>query len=416
VASTFGSSTGLNIGVVGGSISGCAAAVALGRLGHRVRVFERSEGPLKGRGAGIGTPPSVIRVFRDRDMVDSDLPCFHVERLAHIGRRGRAHLGSTSWVTPFSIELLSWGDLYRSLRSRLSDEIYLQGREAVGIETSGGERVQLRLADGGVEELDLIVFADGYRSLGRELVSPDAVLDYRGYVLWRGVLHESRLSDPGPLEGTLCRLSYAEGHAVVYLVPGPDGSVEKGSRWVNWACYARVPEDELPDFLVDRGGRRRAGSLPPGSMRLEEESRLKELARRSFPPYFADIIDSSQDTFVQAIYTARVERYREGRMCLAGDAGAFVQPFTAGGVFKGMSNALDLADELAACTDVEEALTRWSARQTEAGARMLLLGRKLEDALIWSVPDFGQLDAEALQVWWQEAARMPEDLFPPAAR
>lgn len=178
-------------------------------------MFERSESPLKGRGAGIGTPPSVIRIFRDRGMVDSDLSCFHVERLAHIGRTSGGHLGGTSWVTPFTIELLNWGG---------------------------------------------------------------------------------------------------------------------------------VSKEDLPAFLVDRTGRQHAGSLPPGSMRFEEEFRLKEVARESFPPYFADIIGSSQDTFIQAIYTVAVTRYRNGRMCLAGDAGAFVQPFTASGVFRGMRNVLDLAE------------------------------------------------------------------------
>jgi 2-polyprenyl-6-methoxyphenol hydroxylase-like FAD-dependent oxidoreductase len=405
----------LSIGIVGGSISGCTAAIALMRLGYRVRVFERSGGTLKGRGAGIGTPPSVIRSFRDLDMVDSNLPCFHVERLAHTGRGGGGeHLGCTSWVTPFTIELLNWGDLYRSLRHRVPDEMYCQGREVTSVKTEDDKRVQVRFAEDGLERFDLVVFADGYRSLGRRLVCPESTLDYRGYVLWRGVLEERKLGDSGPLEGTLTRLSHAEGHAVVYLVPGPDSSIEKGRRWINWACYVRVSPEQLPGFLVDRTGRQHAGSLPPGSVRLEEESRLKQMAREIFPPYFADIIGASQDTFLQAIYTAAVTQYRRGRMCLAGDAGAFVQPFTASGVFKGMSNALDLAEALAGSDDIDEALEQWSALETEAGARLLLLGRKLEEALIWSVPDFARMDAQATQAWWQDAARMPEDLFPPS--
>ena len=46
----------LRIGVVGGSISGCAAAIEMSRAGYEVTVFERSAKALKGRGAGIGTP------------------------------------------------------------------------------------------------------------------------------------------------------------------------------------------------------------------------------------------------------------------------------------------------------------------------------------------------------------------------
>ena len=43
---------------------------------------------------------------------------------------------------------------------------------------------------------------------------------------------------------------------------------------------------------------------------------------------------------------------------------------------------------------------------------MLWLGRSLEQALIWSVPDFAQMDEAAMRKWWEEAAtKAPEDLF-----
>ena len=41
------------VGIVGGSIGGCAAAVSLSRRGWDVELFERSEQELVGRGAGI---------------------------------------------------------------------------------------------------------------------------------------------------------------------------------------------------------------------------------------------------------------------------------------------------------------------------------------------------------------------------
>jgi 2-polyprenyl-6-methoxyphenol hydroxylase-like FAD-dependent oxidoreductase len=108
-----------------------------------------------------------------------------------------------------------------------------------------------------------------------------------------------------------------------------------------------------------------------------------------------------------------VARYRAGRICLAGDAGAFVPPFTASGVFKGMNNALHLGAGLAAHGDVDESLERWSARETAAGARLSALGRRLEDAFIWTVPDFGRSSASEMEAWWRDAAKLPEELFPP---
>jgi 2-polyprenyl-6-methoxyphenol hydroxylase-like FAD-dependent oxidoreductase len=403
----------LQIGIVGGSISGCAAAIALARAGHAVTVVERSRGDLKGRGAGIGTPRSAIASLRERDMVGPDLHCFEVGHFSHIGGASRhGRFGRTAWKTPVTIDLLNWGDLYRDLRRRVPDAVYRRGCEVTAVEPAESARVHLESADGRVGTFDVVVFADGYRSLGRRLVCPESALEYRGYVLWRGVLEERQLDDVGPLEGTLCRLSYPAGHAVVYLVPGADGSVAKGRRWVNWACYVRVTDERLPAFLTDRWGQEHVGSLPPGSMPDAEEGRLKQLARDSFPPYFADIMTASERTFVQAIYTAAVPRYGRDRLCLTGDAGAFVQPFTASGVFKGMHNAVALADALAGPDDVDAALEDWSRRETETGARQVALGRQLEQALIWNVPDFGELGEEATRAWWDEAAKMPEDLFP----
>ena len=48
---------GSKVGIVGGSIAGCATAIALGRLGCDVHIFERSSGALRDRGSGILLPP-----------------------------------------------------------------------------------------------------------------------------------------------------------------------------------------------------------------------------------------------------------------------------------------------------------------------------------------------------------------------
>ena len=47
---------GSRVGVIGGSIAGCATAIALERLGCDVQVFERSSGVLRDRGSGIAIP------------------------------------------------------------------------------------------------------------------------------------------------------------------------------------------------------------------------------------------------------------------------------------------------------------------------------------------------------------------------
>lgn len=99
------SADGLKVGIVGGSIAGCAAAIALMRAGHRVTVFERSSETLVGRGAGIGTQLSVLRSLVERDMIDADMPHFHAEGFPHVGRTtADDRLGRTAWMAPVTMD------------------------------------------------------------------------------------------------------------------------------------------------------------------------------------------------------------------------------------------------------------------------------------------------------------------------
>jgi 2-polyprenyl-6-methoxyphenol hydroxylase-like FAD-dependent oxidoreductase len=290
------------------------------------------------------------------------------------------------------------------------DESYVQGRAVTGV-VPEDDRTVVTAEDGWSERFDLVLFADGYRSLGRHVLFPDSDLAYRGYVLWRGVLPEEDLAESGPLETALFRLHYKglPGNAVFYFVPGPGGSTEPGARWVNWACYLPVSAEALPGFLTDREGRRRAHSLPPGTIRDSEEQRLKGLMAEHLPSYFAEIVDASRDTFVQPIYSGTVPAYAAGRVALLGDAGTVAPPFTASGVFRAMMNAIDLATALSTGATADEALRRWSAEQTARGCRLHALGEQMERAWVWEAPDLSTMGAEEARAWWKRSVEFPDE-------
>jgi len=247
-----------------------------------------------------------------------------------------------------------------------------------------------------------VIFADGYQSLGRRLLFPEVRVDYRGYVAWRGLLDERLLSESEPLGTAAPRISYGgiAGHLHPYFVPGPNGSVAAGERLVNWAAFLAVPPEALPRFLTDRDGRQHTHSLPPGRMRPEEERRLKELLSVHVPPYYADLITASQDTFVQPICTVALPAYHRGRICLIGDAGAVASPLTGSGVFKGITNASELAATLQAERGFDAALAAWDAVQTEIGQHYTTMSVQVERALIWETPDFSMLDAATAAEWY----------------
>ena len=82
-------------------------------------------------------------------------------------------------------------------------------------------------------------------------------------------------------------------------------------------------------------------------------------------------------------------------------------------MFKGINNAIGLSGALTAEADVDTALAAWNAEEIVTGTRMYLLGQQLEEALIWKIPNFATMSEEQMKEWWENAAKLPEDMFPP---
>jgi 2-polyprenyl-6-methoxyphenol hydroxylase-like FAD-dependent oxidoreductase len=135
-------------------------------------------------------------------------------------------------------------------------------------------------------------------------------------------------------------------------------------------------------------------------MRAEEERHLKEILIPQLPDWHADLVSATQDTFAQPIYTVDIPAYRRGRICLVGDAGAVATPMTGSGVFKAMTNAMDLTAALSADSNVDRALESWDRAQTEIGQRYLARSERMERALMWETPNLAGFDAAAAEDWY----------------
>jgi 2-polyprenyl-6-methoxyphenol hydroxylase-like FAD-dependent oxidoreductase len=320
-------------------------------------------------------------------------------------------LGYKPWEMPMNLKAFHWSALWKNLRKRVPDENYHQGHAVLDAKMDNPKRVTLALENGSTEDFDLVLFADGYQSLGRKLIFPTIEVNYRGYMLWRGLLPESRLDDSTPLGSNVPRLSYTDlpGNLVLYFVPNEDGSIVPGERIINWAAYIPIPEVDLPAFMIDRDGKSYRGTIPPGKMRLTEEDRLKQLMQDNLPTYYGDVIAKTQDTYVQLIYTVSLPAYHQGRVCLIGDAGMVAQPFTGSGVFKGYNNIRDLLEALNTYEPLETALQYWSTEQVRIGYRLLGLGEQMEQAFIWHSLDLASADAATTESWWKEAVTFPEE-------
>jgi 2-polyprenyl-6-methoxyphenol hydroxylase-like FAD-dependent oxidoreductase len=301
--------------------------------------------------------------------------------------------------------------LYQNLRKRVPHDVYRTGHRVVALHDRDSKGVGVELADGAVHEFDLVVCADGYTSLGRRTLFPDVDLHYAGYVLWRGFILENELAESRPMESGIRCLGYPGGHGIFYFVPGPNGSVAPGQRLVNWGMYVPVSESSLADFLTDKEGYRHEGSLPPGAMPHSTETFLKRRAHERIPDYYADITDKSPNTFAYAIYDCQVPAYRQGRICLVGDAGAFARPHSAAGALKGINDATALGDALRTHSAVDEALGHWNRVQTETDNNLVRFGNQLGRALVTEIPDWSQMNAASMEKWFTSIVTIQTEML-----
>ncbi len=394
--------TGVRVGIIGGSIAGCATAALLHRAGHDVIVFERSESDLVSRGAGIGTPTTVWQDMTAHGLIDETLPAFRADYFRFVTRGSGP--GQQRWLgdVQMSLTLVNWAHLYECLRRSVPDDLYRRASTVELIEATP-HGTTLHLLPGDSLDFDLVVCADGYRSMGRSLVDPDATAHYRGMVVWRGLLPESDIRVDALDGHNLLRVGYQGGHGVLYYLPGSGHSTEKGERLLMWGYYLQVPEDALSSVLVDDHERQQSSSVPFGMVHPEVkagfESRLADL----LPPPLFELVQQSGNSSIQAIYSVSTRRYARDRMCLIGDAGALFPPFTVSGVLKAMTNATSLADALADASAVDDALRRWSEAQVQAAAQVMPIAELVERSQVFDMPDLAAMSTAATNDWMSRA-------------
>lgn len=353
-------------------MGGLFTGLALHDIGFDVKVFERSSGELRHRGAGIVAQPRMLRFIEDRGIADPEGITTSTHR-----RRYLASDGTVSREYRNEMTFTSWDGVYRRLRDAFPDDRYHAGREVTDVERTDGT-VEVRTADGSKATGDLLVAAEGPRSITREQFLPKTSPEYAGYVAWRGVTNERDL--PAELvEGFEDTFTFYQGDEQLvlgYLIPGPDGETARDRRRLNWVWYDHVPDDDVTEVLTDAHGRRRELSVPPGLLSESVEKRLYADAE-GLAPLFTRLVRATDDPFVQPIVDLTVPQMAFGRVCLLGDAAFVARPHTAMGTEKAATDAIELAEALADYGPIESPLEDWERRRLPAGERLVEKGRRM---------------------------------------
>ncbi|MFE4534698.1 FAD-dependent monooxygenase [Streptomyces scopuliridis] len=352
------------IAVVGAGIAGLTLALALGRAGNRCEVYEQA-GQLRELGAGVQIAPNAARLLR-RLGLGRRLDAMAVRAQAVEMRRwddsrllSRSELGAACearYGAPYY--LVHRADLHRALLSEVeADQLHL-GSRCVRVEEYD-DGVRLHFADGSAHEADVVVGADGIRSVVREALATDRPR-FSGQSMYRGLVPAEEL--PFLLDEPKVRLWFGPGqHCVCYPVAA--------GKWISVGATAP------------------AGDRAPESWTAE--GRTTELLRiyRGWHEEVGRVLGALRAVGRWALHDRDpLPRWCGGRIVVAGDSAHPMLPFMAQGANQAIEDAVVLAGCLAGAgpRDVQAALARYERlrkprtdriqRMSRANARTFHLG------------------------------------------
>jgi salicylate hydroxylase len=349
--------------VIGAGIGGIAAAAALRKLGVEVAVYERAS-DLGEVGAGVQIGPNGVKVLRALGL-DPGLEglAFEPTEIVSVDwqtasqrfRQPLKAIATKQFGAPYITAHRA--DLHRLLRAKVPDSVITLNARCTAVSSSDRGAVAT-FADGSKVEADLIVGADGIRSVVRECLFGAAPARFTEQIGWRAIL---------PIE----------------LVPtrvGPDKSVRiERTEYVGWIgpvghviCYP-IRGGNLYNMFVGRV-----------SSEWAEESWTAPSNKEEMLTAFAGwneallgMLSNVQHVFKWGIYDRDpLTQWTRGRVTLLGDAAHPMMPTLAQGASITLEDAYTFARNVARyANDPVAALKAYESERIDRARRVQLQAR-----------------------------------------
>jgi 2-polyprenyl-6-methoxyphenol hydroxylase-like FAD-dependent oxidoreductase len=333
--------------VVGAGIGGVTAAVALQRCGWQVSVLERA--PELGEvGAGISVWPSAVAVLEE-------LGVKGVEKAAALSKPAGMRKPNGRWV----VEAADLGVEIPVMihRAKLHDLITDQFGQAITVRT-GYTVAKITQDDTGVTinddlQADLVVAADGIRSVIRQAIYPDYKgPQYSGYTAYRGIADVESDDGGGETWGHGQRFGFAR------LIDGR----------IYWYATANQP--------AGQGG---------------DPAEAFDDWHEPIPAILAGTTDVLQNDIYDLALPLRP--FNNGRVVLLGDAAHAMTPNLGRGACSAIEDAGALAGHLREAPDLKTALSRYDAERRPATTKLIKRSRgvgrvgQVENPLVCALRD-----------------------------
>ena len=326
------------IAIVGGGLAGLAAAHALAAFGMRADVFEAA--PAFGEiGAAVNTSPQANKALRAIGLGDkiaavaNSSPGIYTRNMQtgeflEFNDRKKT---SVRYDAPYYS--FHRADLLDALASGLDPALLHLGHRISGIEEREAS-VALAFVNGAAFEVDIVIDAEGVRSVIRQALYGDDHPTYTGQMVWRALLKGSDVP-PEILEPTGHIQWVGPGcHLLAYYI--------RGRELVN------IVTQEDTDKWVEEGWSTQGD---PDEMRL------------SFPnpePRLEKLLSVVTECSKWGLFTRPLtDKWGRGRIQLIGDAAHAMLPNAGQGACQAFEDAYILARWLESCRDPVEAFANF---------------------------------------------------------
>lgn len=264
----------------------------------------------------------------------------------------------------------TWFSVHAGLRSEAEADANIAIRDNTRVVDVGQDehRAWVETAEAELLVADIVVGADGHRSVVRRAVSPEKPnATFAGYLIWLGLAEETSIVSRHLWPTSAAILSADHFHFLGVSAPSLEGSTAKGSRQLAWAIYDAGWNDLLRRTGCVRGNIVHH-TLAAANVPDEAYSHLRRISGLWPKVWREAIMDcvSGRAIIGTPVPEYVPERLVNGRVALVGDAAHVPTPMTGNGFSASVTDAEVLAEALSSHRDPRLALSDYQDRRLDS--------------------------------------------------